>query len=211
MSTRLKLFGAAGGIALLACLLAAVLRAPPEPTYKGFTMRQCLTNGSVEAYEALLVLGTNNLPLLTKRVGYDPRKDIRFLLFQNLYRLTRSARLYEFGISGTSLAEDAHGVFYRLGPKAAPAIPQLAAIAEHGGDHPSKRAMSILLSLGDEGVAVVASRAAHGNAQTRLYAVNLLSSHTESAIARSALTNALKDPDPKVQLAAMRPWLNPRQ
>jgi hypothetical protein len=150
--------------------------------------------------DELLALGTNNLPLLVKLVAYDPRKDI-FRSVCRLCRLTHSARVRDIADRRLVLAEDAYRLLNRLGPRAAPAIPQLARIAEHAGEQPSGRAMSILIRVGDEGISVVASRAAHADAETRRYAVGLLS-ESGSRVARSALTNALNDPDPRVRSLA---------
>jgi hypothetical protein len=159
-------------------------------------------HGSVrQVEEALVALGTNNLPLLVKRVAYDPGKDILYRSLFPLSRLTRSRHMRDIARRRLDLADDAHAEFYWLGPKAAPAIPHLARIAEHGGEHPSRRAMAILMSLGDEGVAIVASRAAHGDVETRRYAVGLLS-QGESRVAYSAMANALSDPDPFVRSLA---------
>jgi len=198
-----KLALLAGGSLLAVCfLVVAALRSAPEPTYKGLTMGQWLNSHAVNAHEALLVLGTNNLPLLVNRIAYDPEHDTLAALFFRLHRLTGSARMYAIASRRLVLADDAHGVFYRLGPKAAPAIPQLARIVEHGGGDPSSRALSILAHLGDEGLAIVASKAAHPDSQVRLYVVVLLGFHTESSVARFALTNALNDPDFQVRQIA---------
>jgi hypothetical protein len=202
MQKRAKLAIAAGAALLLTALLIAALPAR-EPTYQGLTMGQWLQRHNANAEDALVILGTNNLPLLLNRVAYDPDKDLVSGLLFRLYRLTRSPRIRDLATHRVSLAEEAHGVFYRLGSRAAPAIPQLARIAEHGGTHASFRAMNMLLHLGDEGVAVVASRAANGRAETRLYAVQLLTSHSQSTVARSALTNALSDPDFRVRNTAL--------
>src|SRR4051812_42772801 len=72
------------GIALVALTFSS-----SEPTYKGATIHEWLRGASSERREALLVIGTNNLPFLVQRLAYAPEKDRELALyfwFEQKYR-----------------------------------------------------------------------------------------------------------------------------
>lgn len=203
MSKRLRLAIVAGGGLLTICFLTAALLANREPTYQGLTISQWLSSrDSTQKDEALLILGTNNLPLLARRLAYDREND---LLRSTVDRLPTKIRdcapLATLASRRTVLAHEAADLLRKLRTNAVPAIPQLAAIAHREG-YRADTALSVLSFLGDEGLAIVASEGTHTDAKARYYVVVLLSQHTESRVARSALTNALADPDPTVRKAA---------
>ncbi len=189
--------------ALLLAVLIVVIPGTREPRYKGLTMRQWLNSKDAQAEEALLVLGTNNLPLLLERIDYDVRRDLPAHFFYRLYRLTRLRMLYDSTWRRNGVAEDALQVFCRLGPKAAPVIPQLTKIAERN-EGATPRVLRALSATGDQGLAVVASKTTVWNPfEIRYQAVELLTSHTQSAVSRAALTNvALKEPAAAIRLTA---------
>ncbi len=204
MSKRAKL-AIAITAALLVCVLIGILLADREPRYKGLTMGQWLDRRlyDARAMEALSALGTNNLPLLVKRINYEPQKDPYPSFFFLVYKLSRSRWVYDIASRRNRQANDAIGVFYSLGPKAAPAVPHLAKIVEGGPAGPRSTALLVLSSVGDKGLAVVASQASTNTAlEIRLEAVRLLDQHTDSRVAFLGLTNALSDLDARVRLAA---------
>jgi len=199
MAQRGKL-AIAAAVALIAIALLFTALLPREPKYQGLTMSQWLASlDSIPANEALLILGTNNLPLLLRRVGYDPDTDVLSRLLLRLSRLTGSSRMREIANRRTGLADEARMVIQSLGPKATLAIPQLERILQHGGPSATPRALRILASLGDDGLAVVAGTTTCTNAATRGFAAHLLALHPESTTTRSALTNLLNDPDPYIR------------
>src|SRR5689334_17815616 len=69
---------ATGVVVAVVILIASLSR---EPTYKGLTIREWLkrspgaNNVDGPTREALIILGTNNFPLLLRSVEYDPGKD----------------------------------------------------------------------------------------------------------------------------------------
>ncbi len=202
MSKRAKLAVAIGGTLLAVCVLTALL-GHREPTYNGLTMSQWLIAPDyAQRKEALLILGTNNLPLLAKRVGYDPQTDLLYRIFERLpSKLQYSDRVRGLAYRRRHLADEAATVLRTLGPKAAPAIPQLAPVVNRG-PYPAELAMTTLCFLGDEGLAVIAAQASHTNKDMRLFAVVLLGGHISSKVARLALTNALTDPDSQIRMMA---------
>ncbi len=202
MSKRVKL-AAAIGAALLAVYLLTALHRHREPTYNGLTMSQWLRSlDYAQQKEALLILGTSNLPLLVKLLTYDREKDLVYRVIECLPdRIRYSPRIYGIASQRSHLADEALTVFRTLGARASPVIPQLAAAVNQGG-YPSERALTTLSLLGDEGLAIVATQAAHSNTEMRLFAVGLLGEHIESPISRLALTNALNDPDRQVHQTA---------
>ncbi len=204
MSKRAKLAILIAG-ALLVCALTILTLAGREPRYQGLTMGQWLnrTPPGPQAEEALLALCTNNLSLLVKRIDYDPQKDPCAGFLNWLSKVSRSRWLYQFATRRTAQAEEAHRVLYRLGAKAAPAIPPLTEIVERGTGDPCSRALTVLASTGDGGLAVVASQASTNTAvYIRLSAVAILDRHTDSRVAFLGLTNALDDSDARVRSLA---------
>ncbi len=189
--------------ALLVSLAIVACLGGREPTYKGLTMGQWLHSRDAQAEEGLLTLGTNNLSLLVKRIDYDPQKDLRARFFSLIYKVSRSPWVRDLVSHRIILAEEAHAVLYRLGANAAPAIPQLAEIAERRTGPPRIRALYILASMRDGCLGVVASHASTNDAASiRLSAVTLLGQQTESRLAFVALRNALEDSDARVRQAA---------
>jgi hypothetical protein len=213
------------------CLIAAVLPGR-EPRYEGLTMgqwlgrlnpqgdeaRQLRTNSPAlvakhyrQADEALLVLGTNNLPLLLERLRYDHQKDFFWKAFNCLPEKLRNnrPRVLAFLRRRSNRAHEANRILQRLGTNAAPAIPALARMADESYDYPCIRALAVLCYLGDEGLTVVAAKTVHTNRGIGEAAVGSLLSHTGSKVARSGLTNALRSPNPEVQRMAWH-WLTNR-
>lgn len=75
-SRRPILVGALLGLGAIAIAAATFAHPRHEPTYKGWTMHEWLQQHyNTQQYEALIILGTNNLPLLIQRIGYDEKSD----------------------------------------------------------------------------------------------------------------------------------------
>ncbi len=202
MSKRAKLSAAIGGTLIAVCLLT-VLIASREPTYNGLTISQWLQRlDYAQRGEALLILGTNNLDLLVKRLAYDTRKD---WLCRGINKLPgkwqNKLRLDRVVMRRADRAYEAFQVLATLGTNAAPAIPKLEVLVERGGP-PSVHALGLLSRMGPDGLAIVASKVTHTNVAVRLLAVGMLDGHGDSVIALTALTNALADPDGRVRNSA---------
>ncbi len=206
---RLAIAAAVGASAL--CLVIAARLVDREPTYNGLTIREWF-DGSDDAQrgEALLILGTNNLDLFVKRLRYDPHKDWLARRINKLPGKWQNAlRLDRIVMRRADRSYEAFQVLGALGSNAAPAIPKLEALTEHGGP-PSVHALGLLSRMGPDGLAIVASKVTHTNLSVRLLAVGMLEGRRDSAVARTALTNALADPDDRVRQSA---WfaLRPRE
>ncbi len=204
MTKRAKVAVTITGASVL-CLLIGALLSDREPTYKGFTIGQWLKRPyHPEADEALHFLGTNNLLLLVHRLDYERERDFFCRMLDRLpHKIRDSRRIDLLASRRESLAFDATRLLVRLGPAAAPAIPELARIVTNrGASVPTERAMGVLVTIGDEGAVTIASLATQPNAQVRCRALDFLRSYfwanTNSTVAYYALTNALVDPDPQV-------------
>src|SRR5204862_2820841 len=97
----------------------------------------------------------------------------------------------------SALTIDAEYILTKLGTNASPAMPKLIQLAQ-GAEPCCQFAMDLLAGLGEEGLSSVASIARSTNAAKKKWAYVLLRSHYESMAARSAMTNALTDPDPEI-------------
>ncbi len=215
MHKRAKLAIIAGAALLTISLLIAALL-PREPRYQGLTMGQWLAcRDHAQAHEALLILGTNNLPLLVNRLGYDRQKDPFARALTRLPAGLKLRRWLERRASRrATLSDQVSRVLGTIGTNAAPAIPELLALVDRG-EPPAYRAMEILSNLQDDGLAAVASTFHSTNTLVRRRAVFLLLAHPQSRVARQALTNAFVDPDPKIRTFAQRyitnlSWYAPR-
>lgn len=161
-----------------------------------------------KADEALLILGTNNLPLLVSRLHYDRQKDFFRRAVDTLHSKLRHASFYGLASRRANRSWEATRVFFRLGTNAAPAIPRLAALVQRGGDPGAQNALNILADLGDDGLTVVASTARSANAALRRPALGFLLRHAESPVAFPAITNALTDPDLIIRAMAQNYFTN---
>ena len=202
MQKRAKLATLAGATLILTVLVIAALL-PREPMYQGLTMGQWLDHNDARAREALLILGTNNLQLLVKRIDYDHKKDFVGRTVEWLpLRLANIPFVARVGSHRERQCVEAARVLLRIGTNAAPAIPSLAAIVQHGSFDSAHHALIALTYLGEAGMAVIASTALSTNAQLRHQAVFLLVNYPRSTVARPVITNALNDPDPDIRSLA---------
>jgi hypothetical protein len=200
-------FLAVGGLTALAILVVAAGLPKREPTYDGATIDQWLSREGKAPYEALVVLGTNNLSLLVRRLTYDPDKDIVLRLYGKLpQRLSRTRKVTEFVVNSVvrklEQAEVAGRLLRALGPRAAPAIPDLIQLAQANGRAPTGHAINVLESLGEEAWPAMIPLTWHTNKATAIQVVRCLALHTASIPLRQALTNALTDPNPRVRKQA---------
>jgi hypothetical protein len=178
---------------------------PHEPAYKGLAIHEWLQRplNDKQSHEALVVLGTNNLPLLLKRIAYDPQKDKIITLYRYLpRRIARSESALTFASRGMIAASDAQRVLFALGPGAATALPRLLQIAAKGGKDPAARALWVLNALGDEAQPAMIGLARYTNHTIAAQACFFLGLHTNSPAVRQALTNALASSDPQLSKAA---------
>jgi hypothetical protein len=168
-------------------------------------MHAWLSDPGEERYGALLTLGTNNLSLLVQRIAYDPAKDRAFAFYHKLpTQLSRIRWVYELAYRKNVLASDAEKVLQVLGPNAAPALPQLAQVANSSGlgHYPAARALTVFDSAGEQGTAAIISLIWQTNQSLAIQALLHLPGHMNSPAARQALTNALSHPDPKIRKQA---------
>jgi hypothetical protein len=192
----------------LTLLLLLAFQYSPEPRCNGLTLRECLSPPNGEpTYETALILGTNNLKLFVDRIAYDPGKDKVVWLYQYIPRpLRRLAWLYHFVTRKHALAEDAYILLQVLGPRASPAIPQLTEIASTPNPVPvtAGRALVVLDSIGEPGLAAICSLINNTNYVARLMAFQFVARRADSSSVRDMLNRALDDPDPTIRKQAQR-------
>jgi len=212
MRKRYALLAVACG-ALLAIALTLLLTREREPRYEGkelsywvhlWGLSESDSGARRQAREAIVVLGTNNLNLLVRRISFEPSKDtlLRFAWGLPLGPARRALlrpvanRL----VIKSRLARDAVEAFYAMGPAGAPAAPQLAKIINSGGES-AMNALKALEAIGEAAFPTIGSMITNATTSTpiRMQVINHLKHHTDSPIARDALTNALHNPDPKVR------------
>jgi len=196
-----------GGLTVLATLVVAFALPKREPVYEGATIDQRLSREGKVPYEALVVLGTNNLSLLLRRLTYDPDKDIVLRLYGKLpQRLSRTRKITELVVNSVvrkeEQAEVAGRLLRALGSRASPVVPELIQVAQADGRAPAGRAINVLESIGEEAWPAMIPLTGHTNKATAIQVVRCLALHTTSTRLREALTNALTDPNPRVRKGA---------
>lgn len=144
MTTRTKATGFLVLIIASACLAFRALR-PTEPTYKGHPLSfwieeyrvenqlsqndELAPRRTAEARTAILAIGPEGLPFLVKWMRYRPRLwGTRFLTWAP-YRFRNKVDLAMFAQARANRGEAAMEALEELGTNAAPAIPELAALA----------------------------------------------------------------------------------
>jgi hypothetical protein len=129
---RKWLFLTVGLAALIALLL--FLTREREPSYKGkslseWTMLRSKPSQDPEVEEAIIQIGTNGIPYYLKWIEYEQPlvKQVYYFYLDKLLRTIKSdKRVWDDNISRAWGAEEA---FRTLGPRAAPAFNELAALA----------------------------------------------------------------------------------
>jgi len=180
------------------------LAGPAEPTYKGRSIGEWLTTAPTAAEEeAIVILGTNNLHLLVARLNYDPAKDRVFALYSRLPNGLKNAKPFRsLGLKNTTRAAVAAIVMRRLGPRAAPAVPELAQLARNASQPVALPALMTLGGIGDEAVPGIVAAMSNTNQTIRGFSLFLLEHFTNSPPAWHAITNALADPDATIRQQA---------
>ena len=131
------------------CVAAAVALSSREPTYKGRTMHEWLEQADNEhQYEALIILGTNNLPFLIRQIAYDPKRDRIFSCYSQLPSWLKpepvTQRLVLRSANKIFAAEEAQRVLEVVGSRAAAAIPQLIKLAREKPPEVGERVVVVL-------------------------------------------------------------------
>ncbi|HEU0008345.1 MAG TPA: HEAT repeat domain-containing protein [Verrucomicrobiae bacterium] len=201
---RLGLLAVAVGLVVFALLRPGA----PEPVHLGRSLREWLvefdyrydTTNYSAAQEAIRAMGTNCLPFLN---GYLRSKDPPFnrqwvRLKARLGLLRKSG---EYAVLWHSRAAKACG---ELGQDGAPAFPaMMEAMNDPGATDDVPAALSRMLP---KSAPVLTNVLATGNIEARSTAASALRraySHPEiEEMARTALINALRDPDPNVRMNA---------
>jgi hypothetical protein len=166
---RRSIFVTLGLTAALGALVGFVGRSS-EPTYKGWTMHEWLQqHWNEHQYEALIILGTNNLPLLIRQIGYDPRSD-RILSYYRqlppwLQRDAVTQSLLRRSTNKTAAADDAKRVLEIVGPRGAAVIPQLTKLARENPVVVGERVTVVLDSMGEPGERALISMRAQLNSR----------------------------------------------
>jgi hypothetical protein len=115
-------------------------------------------------YEALIILGTNNLPLLIMRIGYQSDRILSY--YRQLppwlthEAVTRS--LLRRSAKKAAAAEEAKRVLEVVGPRAAVAIPQLIKLARETPEV-GDRVVWVLHWMGEPGERALISLTEHTN------------------------------------------------
>lgn len=180
MRKRYALLAIACG-ALLAIVLAFFLSREREPLYQGRELSDWVHLWGAsrtddvskrQAQEAIVALGTNNLDLLVRRISFEPSKDT-ILRFAWSLPLGPARKLLLRPVSNrfatkARLARDAVGAFYAMGPAGAPAAPQLATIANGGGEFARMNALKALEAIGEAAFPTIASIVTNGTTSTSI-------------------------------------------
>ncbi len=203
---RFKLLVTAAAISITVVLLFMGLQRPAEPTYKGLTMRQWAWLPETRAKEqALLILGTNNLPLLVQRLKCELQKDRCWALYRRLpARLQKLKWLSDLGRKKVYEEAVAVDVMRRLRHLAAPAVPELSEMARSANVEVAQRVIEVLAHIGEEGVPGIAAGMYNTNQDVRRGSFGWLSVYQNAPGASNAITNALLDPDPYIRQEAAR-------
>jgi hypothetical protein len=183
-------------IAAIGVALVALAFSQSEPTYKGANIHEWLKRESPQTRQALLILGTNNLSLLTRRLAYDSTRDKKLGLYLTIHHhFPVGSLVYRFlskwAFRDMALADEAQTVLEKLGPAASPAVPELVRIAKESGNNPASRAVSVLAAVGEQGWTELISFTEQQNSDLAIPALLRLAAHTNVLAVRQGLTNAL--------------------
>jgi hypothetical protein len=143
------LIAAAAGVALLSLSLAPhVLHAPPQPSYKGQSLRLWVEGVSSEpSYaqeEALNAMGTNATPLLLKWMRYET-PGWRAALYKGANKVRALLKKPQIYDRRHYLAEDAATALLLIGQWDRGTISELTKISQDPKDPKQKTAQFILL------------------------------------------------------------------
>ena len=180
-------------VTCLAVVMAYSLR---EPTYQGRSMHEWLQQHDKQhQYEALTILGTNNFPLLIRRIGYDPQNDRILSYCRNLppwllhFKVTQA--ILRRSANRKAAAEEAKAVLADMGPRAAPAAPQLIQLARENSIEVGKRVVYVLNWMGEPGFRPLFSLIDHTNQQLVAEVLVSLEGHRNWPLFPQSINNAL--------------------
>ncbi len=215
------------GIFGVVLVVIALLGRDNEPRYDGHSLSYWLdryrrtspdmsSTGAEEgpdpkAVEAISRIGTNALPLLLRRLRYEPSRA-REALARGLNQAPGAVRpgwLADWAESPKAYftARGAANAFAILGSAARPAIPELLRLVhDREATNTAAFARYALANIGADALPHLIALLEDTNAANRLYAafyIGALSQlRTNAAAAVPALLNCLRDGDPKVQWTA---------
>ena len=165
-----------GFVALVVVVLvaAAVWPGPKEPEYQGKKLSEWVTMaqdkpGTPAVQAAMITIAINNIPLLLRWLDYTPSKlrewvdDHSDKVPGRLQFLVRNR--------GDERADTAEGVFWILGMRAAPAIPELLRQAQRHVDATDSRAFRCLGYMGEASFPLVSMLAADKQSPARIEAI----------------------------------------
>ena len=193
-----------------------------EPSYNGHSFSQwaaCVSDDPTdpdrfsatddEVRKALVLLSTNNLPLLVRWIDYD--SNLKNRMVWRLFRISPHGLLqtgiFDFMVTerrDVALERRAEQVFRVLGPRAAPAIPKLTQVVMKRDPAAGRCALRALKHLGEESAPALISLAVCAKNPCRIDALGLLWAHTNFPAVRAVLISAKRDPDLDVRRAAIR-------
>ena len=162
-----------------------------EPTYKGRTMHEWFQQyDNTQQYQALIILGTNNLPLLIKRIGYNEKSDRIISYYHNLPPWLKGNEglakiILRRATNYTAAADEAKEVLEILGHRAAPAVPQLLQLARDRPLEVGERVVVILDWMGEPGIRPLISLTDHTNQNLVMQVWGRLDSHKDSPLMQS--------------------------
>jgi len=185
-------------------MLFVFFKSPGEPTYEGLTMSQWVWSRETRDKEhALIVLGTNNLPLLVQGLKYEITKDRRLALYRRLpARLQKIKVLEHLGMKNNYEEAVAVDVMRRLGHLAAPAVPELSQIASTTSWEVAQTIIEVLATIGEEGVPGIVAGMSNTNQSVRRHSFFWLGVYEDSPAAWNVITNAITDSDPEIRRQA---------
>jgi len=185
-TNRRRIFVALGLTATLA-VVAGLLARSSEPSYKGWTMHEWLQqHWNEHQYEALIFLGTNNLPLLIRQIGYHPKSDRILSCYRQLplwlkhEAVTQS--LLRRSTNKMAAADDAKRVLEIVGPRGATSIPQLIKLGREKPSEVGERVVIVLDSMGEPGERPLISLTDHTNQNLVSQVIVRLNGHRDSPL-----------------------------
>jgi hypothetical protein len=142
-----------------------------------------------DQYEALIILGSNNLPFLIRQIGYDPKSDRILSCYSQLPPLLKhgavTQRLLQRSANKTIAADEAKRVLEVLGPRAAAAIPQLIKLAREKPTEVGERVVVVLDWMGEPGLRPLISLTDHTNQNLVSQAMLRLNGHMNSPLSQT--------------------------
>lgn len=208
---------------LVAALILATTRRANDPVYDGRHLSEWLVllitsnkPGSEQigsndpATRAIISIGTNGLPYLLQAIVFDESSFRSKAAVQQL--MMKIPFLDDIGLLrnwayNVDKAKRAHGAmraFEILGPRAAPAIPELARLAASHTNFTAHAAVSALGDIGPEGQPVLVALITNRPFAARALAISCLAPGEHATASVALLVDCLNDPDTSVVRATAR-------